>query len=127
KPSRLTEDRGRIDQRADRDEEEHREEIAKRKHLASRLLRFGADREEETRNERAEREWHPEQGRADAGGGEGRRDRDDEESVLLAAHGSQKTRHDEVLHSSSASHDGDRLAERDRRRRGLAWSDKHRE
>src|SRR5207253_5857803 len=80
-PQRLAEDRARIHERPDRDEEEDREESAEREHLAPGLLRLSAHRQEETRDERAERKWNAKHSRADARRGESRRHRDDEKGV----------------------------------------------
>src|SRR5438270_278700 len=112
-PDRLAGDRGGIDERPDRDEEHDREEVAERQHLAPCLLRFDADREEEPRNERGERERHAEDRGAEPGGDERRRHRDDEERVLLVADAAQQARQYPVLDRGGKRDEEDGFAERD--------------
>src|SRR2546430_14986707 len=88
----LARDRGGIDERSDRDEEHHREEVAEREHLAPRLLRLRSHREQEPGDERGERERHPEDHAAEPGGGEGDRDREEDQDVRRLARPPQQPR-----------------------------------
>ncbi len=73
----------RVDERPDRDEEEDGEEIAEREEPSTRLGRYGALGDRQTADERREGERNLEDHGPQPGEGEARRDRGDEEEVVL--------------------------------------------
>src|SRR5439155_10793012 len=115
-PSGLARDRCRIDERADRDEEEHREEIPEGKHLAARLLRDRSDREEDAGDERSERDRDPEDDRTYARDRERGGHGSDEERVGLILQGGEQPRDGPTLHAPRDDDEGDRLPDRAERR-----------
>src|SRR6266702_1409267 len=103
-PPQSLEQRTGIDQRADRDEEEHREHIAKWQQPLPRLRRFAALADGQPRDEGGQGKRHAEEARAQPGEREGTRDRDDEEEVVFLAKLPEQSRKE-----SGGDHHDDRV------------------